>query len=694
MDGSPHHQAHNVDPKTLSRFIMEQTSTRGHTNQQAADADALRSDLAIIINGVAVASKVIANAVTVSGIQSLHSLHGKANTTGDDQKTLDILSNEVMVNILQRTCKVGVMVSEENPDVITCTPPASGATYAVVFDPLDGSSNIECSVSTGTIFGVYRCKDPSSPGIDDALQQGKNLVCAGYVLYSSSTVMVLSLGLDDGVRSFTLDPTFGEFVETASPVAIPAKPKRIISVNAGNSEIWNLPTSEFVRWTKRQKERYSLRYIGSMVADVHRTLLYGGIFMYPADFFNRSGKLRLLYECFPMAFLVEAAGGMASTGTNRILDLVPTDIHQRCPIFLGCKRDVTKVEEMFRTIPCLYSMHDAPQRTPQMHRLKRKPSLNMAGTIGMTTTPAATTTIGAVKTTASMRMSEVDTKAVQSSSLLSLFCVTKYVLTDSHAGSDRFELTGKQGSLYQDTVQMSDAKWTLATDYGSGKRGLLPTKLLAPVASPGAFFGINRVTATTNTSTATAQGAAGVLHPAKLPRIQAAEKTDARSTSSAASQGANGGAVVGGGIGGVGGGLLSSSTPELCTIELTKHVVDKDYAGEASMFELSVTKGTLVQDVVRMADSRFSMATDCTTGHRGLLPSHILSPTGDLVCHKIANAAFVADAEFEVDFEVGDAAVKVRVLSDNRWCHAENTRTRERGVCPSRIFASARNSTQ
>jgi fructose-1,6-bisphosphatase I len=244
---------------------------------------------------------VIANAVTVSGMQSLHSLHGEANTTGDDQKTLDILSNEVMINVLQRTCKVGVMVSEENPDVITCTPPASppgggdgdsggggGSTYAVVFDPLDGSSNIECSVSTGTIFGVYKCKDAAAPGVDDALQQGRNLVCAGYVLYSSSTVMVLSLGLDDGVRSFTLDPTFGEFVETASPVAIPAKPKRIISVNAGNSEIWNLPTSEFVRWTKRQKDRYSLRYIGSMVADVHRTLLYGGIFMYPADFFNRS----------------------------------------------------------------------------------------------------------------------------------------------------------------------------------------------------------------------------------------------------------------------------------------------------------------------------------------------------------------------------------------------------------------------
>ena len=127
---------------------------------------------------------------------------------------------------------------------------------------------------------------------------------------------------------------------------------------------------------------------------------------------------------------------------QRILDLVPTDIHQRCPIFLGCKRDVTKVEEMFRTIPCLYSMHDAPQRTPQTHRLKRKPSLDMAGTLGMTTTPAATTTIGAAKTTTSMRMSEVDTKAVQSSSLLSLFCVAKYVLTDSHAGSDRFELTG------------------------------------------------------------------------------------------------------------------------------------------------------------------------------------------------------------------------------------------------------------
>ena len=642
--------AHNitVDPKTLSNFIMEQRDDDTNNN-------ACNTDLAVIINAIAVASKVIANAVTVSDIQSLHGLHGDANASGEDQKTLDVLSNEVMINVLQRTNKVGIMVSEENPGVVTVEAKGSGKgdKYAVVFDPLDGSSNIECNVSVGTIFGIYKVADPSSPSIDDTLQQGKNLICAGYVLYSSSTVMVLSLGLTDGVRSFTIDPTFGEFVETASsPFAIPANPKRIISVNAGNSEIWNLPTSEFVRWTKRQKERYSLRYIGSMVADVHRTLLYGGIFMYPADFYNRSGKLRLLYECFPMAFLVEAAGGMASTGTQRILDVQPTEIHQRCPIYLGCTRDVLKVEELFRTVPSLYSMHDAPQ----VHTSKRKSSL----------TSSEHPHPHPHHDSQHQKQKQKHQAQAQctGTGLLSMFRVAKCTLTDSYTSESTFELGGTPGKLFQDTVQMSDAKWTLATECDTGKRGLLPTNLLALVA--------------TDASPHLFKDAAQAVVLASFPSFDttATAATDEHCVAHNMAREA---------LPAIGGGLMSSRSRELCEIELTQYVLSHTHHGDAE-FELSASKGALLQNVQRMADKRWSMATDSGTGQRGLVPTHLLSPTISIVDHKIAKQAFAAHSEFEVDFAQGDAATKFRLMNDVRWCYAENTRTKETGVLPASIF--------
>lgn len=237
------------------------------------------------------------------------------------------------------------MVSEENTDpIVTCSEDCMHAKYSVVFDPLDGSSNIECNVSVGTIFGIYETVG-DTVGLMDVLQQGQKMVAAGYVLYSSSVVMVLSVG--QGVHSFTLDPNFGEFIMTHRNLRIPEAPKRIYSINCGNSEFWDDGTRAFVEWTKHQSKPYSLRYVGSMVSDVHRTLLYGGIFMYPRDTNNPDGKLRVLYECFPMAFLVEAAGGMATTGDMRILDIEPSDIHQRSPIFLGCKRDVEQLQRCY-----------------------------------------------------------------------------------------------------------------------------------------------------------------------------------------------------------------------------------------------------------------------------------------------------------------------------------------------------------
>lgn len=326
---------HNTNPRTLTRFMLEASSKGSSSN----------TDLALIINAISVSAKVIANAVAMTGIDSLHkSGGGRSHTAGDEQKELDLIAHDVMVNALASSQRVAVMASEEHDDLIYCKNVTGEQGYAVAFDPLDGSSNIECNVSVGTIFGIYRAS--TKPAAKDFFRPGTDLVCAGYILYSSSVIMVLSTGV--GVHSFTLDPTFGEFIESASnPITIPKVPRKIYSVNAGNEMAWDKDISDFVEWTKQQDNPYSLRYIGSMVSDVHRTILYGGIFMYPADRRNKTGKLRLLYECFPMAFLVEAAGGIATNGSCRILDLVPSQLHERSPIFLGCKRDVTILEGFY-----------------------------------------------------------------------------------------------------------------------------------------------------------------------------------------------------------------------------------------------------------------------------------------------------------------------------------------------------------
>ena len=198
------------------------------------------------------------------------------------------------------------MISEENDEPIIIEG-LDHARYVVVFDPLDGSSNIECNVSVGTIFGIYHTDEKSLADLSDGLRPGREMVAAGYVLYSSSVVMALSTG--HGVHMFTLDPTFGEFVMTRRDWRIPSEPKKIYSCNTGNAQKWDLATRHFLRHIRDDVGGYSARYVGSMVTDVHRTLLYGGIFMYPADTKNKRGKLRLLYECYPMAYLMEAAGG-------------------------------------------------------------------------------------------------------------------------------------------------------------------------------------------------------------------------------------------------------------------------------------------------------------------------------------------------------------------------------------------------
>ncbi|KAG9140241.1 hypothetical protein Leryth_014686 [Lithospermum erythrorhizon] len=282
----------------------------------------------------------------VAGLAKLIGLAGETNVQGEEQKKLDVLSNDVFVKALVSSGRTSILVSEEDEEA-TFVEKSQRGKYCVVFDPLDGSSNIDCGVSIGTIFGIYMIKDDGEPTLDDVLQPGTNMVAAGYCMYGSSCMLVISTG--SGVNGFTLDPSLGEFVLTHADIKIPTK-GTIYSVNEGNAKNWDGPTTKYVEKCKFPTDGSSpksLRYVGSMVADVHRTLLYGGIFMYPADKKSPSGKLRVLYEVFPMAYLLEQAGGQAFTGKERALELMPKKIHERSPIFLGSYDDVEEIKALY-----------------------------------------------------------------------------------------------------------------------------------------------------------------------------------------------------------------------------------------------------------------------------------------------------------------------------------------------------------
>lgn len=322
---------------TLTRWILQQQSRHPEA----------RGELTLLLQSVQLACKVIGNAVRKAGIANLYGLAGGENTSGDSQKKLDIVSDEAFINSLTFSRQVCIMVSEEQEEPVVVEDQGNGR-YAIVFDPLDGSSNIDANVSVGTIFGIFHLDHDRPATLEDVLRPGNELVCSGYALYGGATMIVLTVG--DGVHGFTLDPSLGEFILTHPGIRIPEQAK-IYSINEGNSAKWDGATREFVASCKEPADGgkpMSLRYIGSMVADVHRTLLYGGVFCYPGDSSSPDGKLRLLYEGAPMAHLVEQAGGAATDGRTRILDLEPEGPHSRCPIFLGSTGAVRRVEEIYR----------------------------------------------------------------------------------------------------------------------------------------------------------------------------------------------------------------------------------------------------------------------------------------------------------------------------------------------------------
>lgn len=311
-------------------------------------------ELAVLLSALSVACKATARACNKAGIALLFGLAGETNSTGDDQKKLDVLSNDIFVNTLTNCGACAVLVSEELEDPIIVDPSRAGR-FCVAFDPLDGSSNIDCNVSTGTIFGIYDRKTRGLATVDDILRTGNDLVVAGYCMYGAATELVLTFK-GHGVHRFTLDPSLGEFIHTHADVKFPeGGGKKIYSCNEGNSSNWDPAIKAAVEEFKDGKSPYAARYVGSMVSDVHRTILYGGIYLYPADSKSKDGKLRVLYEGFPMAMIVEQAGGVASCGLfkgkiQRLMDLVPTSIHERCPVILGGERDVSLVLGKYKAL--------------------------------------------------------------------------------------------------------------------------------------------------------------------------------------------------------------------------------------------------------------------------------------------------------------------------------------------------------
>jgi fructose-1,6-bisphosphatase I len=328
---------------SFSRFLIEQQRHAG----------AISADLRLLLEVVARAVRAISVSVAKGAIGDVLGEAGQDNVQGEAQKKLDVIANEILLEANEWGGHLAAMASEEmaHPHLIPNRYPKGN--YLLLFDPLDGSSNIDVNISVGTIFSVLRCPEGvRTPTEDDFLQAGVDQVCAGYVVYGPSTVLVLTLG--QGVHSFTLDRELGHFVQTGENLTIPAD-TREFAINMSNQRHWEAPVQRYIAELLEGKTGargvdFNMRWVASMVADVHRILTRGGIFMYPRDLKDptKPGKLRLMYEANPMAMIVEQAGGAASTGRERILDLVPSELHQRCPVILGSRNEVERVVQYHR----------------------------------------------------------------------------------------------------------------------------------------------------------------------------------------------------------------------------------------------------------------------------------------------------------------------------------------------------------
>jgi len=323
--------------KTLGQFIIE----------KQADFPYAKGELSRLLRDIGIAAKIVNREVNKAGLMDILGNAGSTNIQGESQQKLDVYANEQFISALKSGGECCIVASEENEEIIRLdTDVSKNANYIVAIDPLDGSSNIDVNVPVGTIFSIYRRRSIDGPAtIDDVLQNGTAQVAAGYVIYGSSTMLVYTTG--KGVNGFTLDPSIGEFCLSHPNMQMP-EIGLIYSINEGNYVHFPQGVKRYIKYCqvedKATSRPYSSRYIGSMVADIHRNLIKGGIFIYPVTASAPNGKLRLVYECNPMAFLIEQAGGRATNGTSRILDIDVTELHQRSPIFIGSEQMVRKAE--------------------------------------------------------------------------------------------------------------------------------------------------------------------------------------------------------------------------------------------------------------------------------------------------------------------------------------------------------------
>lgn len=330
--------------KTLGEYIIE-----NQTHFQYAEGELSR-----LMNSITLAAKVVNHEVNKAGLVDITGASGNENIQGEQQQKLDVFANTVFINTLKRRDIVCGFASEEEDDFVIVPKEEGGFhhKYIVLIDPLDGSSNIDVNVSVGTIFSIYRRVSPVGTSVNksDFLQKGRNQVAAGYIVYGTSTMLVYTTG--HGVNGFTLNPALGTYYLSHPNMQFPQTGK-VYSINEGNYVHFPQGVKDYIKYCQREEEDrpYTSRYIGSLVSDFHRNMIKGGVYIYPTSSKAPKGKLRLLYECNPMAFLAEQAGGKASDGYVSILDIEPTELHQRVPFFVGSVKMVEKAEEFMALYP-------------------------------------------------------------------------------------------------------------------------------------------------------------------------------------------------------------------------------------------------------------------------------------------------------------------------------------------------------
>lgn len=327
------------------------TTVTQHLLSQQAEHGGATGAFTRLINELILAAKIINREVNKAGLVDILGLTGNENVQGEQVRKLDEFADDVVIRRLYHSTHVCVLGSEEHAEPLQIPPNFKRGNYIVLFDPLDGSSNIDANVPIGTIFSILRKTKPGTDcSMEEILQPGYMQVAAGYFLYGSSTMMVYTTG--SGVTGFTLDPSIGEFLLSHPDIKMPS-PGNIFSTNMSNWDYWDLPTKRYINYLRTptaNKPVYTQRYVGSLVSDFHRTLLYGGVFLYPADTRDpkkTTGKLRLMYECSPLAFIAEQAGGAASTGRERIMEIVPGEMHQRVPLIIGSREEVALAEQFY-----------------------------------------------------------------------------------------------------------------------------------------------------------------------------------------------------------------------------------------------------------------------------------------------------------------------------------------------------------